>query len=184
MKLVLVRHGQTAWSVSGQHTSTTDLPLTEPGRAAATGLRERLAGREFALVLASPRLRALETARLAGFEPEIDPDLAEVDYGDYEGLTTPQIRAQRPDWTLWGDGSPGGETLEAAGARADRVIARALGAGGDAAVFAHGHILRVLGARWIGLPAERGGSFALDTAAISELGFERETRVISAWNLT
>jgi probable phosphoglycerate mutase len=184
MKLVLVRHGQTAWSVSGQHTSTTDLPLTEPGRAAAGRLRERLAGREFALVLSSPRSRALETARLAGFTPEIEPDLVEVDYGDYEGRTTAEIREQRPDWTLWADGSPGGETLEAAGARADRVIARALAAGGDVAVFAHGHILRVLGARWIDLPPQQGGRFALDTAAVSELGFERETRVISAWNLT
>ena len=184
MKLVLVRHGQTAWSVSGRHTSTTDLALTEPGRAAASGSASGSPAASSRSCSPRPALRALETARLAGFEPEIDPDLAEVDYGDYEGLTTPEIRAQRPDWTLWGDGSPGGETLEAAGARADRVIARALAAGGDAAVFAHGHILRVLGARWIGLPAERGGSFALDTAAISELGFERETRVIGAWNLT
>ncbi len=183
MKIVLVRHGQTEWSVSGQHTSRTDIPLTEPGRKAARALRDRLAGRAFVLVLASPRARALETARLAGFDPEIDPDLVEVDYGDYEGRTTPEIREQHPGWTLWADGSPGGESLEHAGERVDRVIARAVAADGDVAVFAHGHILRVLGARWVGLPAERGASLALDTAALCELGFEREERVISAWNL-
>ena len=184
MRLVLVRHGETEWSASGRHTSTTDIPLTEQGRAAARALRERLAGQEFALVLASPRTRARTTAELAGFEPEIEPDLAEIDYGDYEGRTTPEIREQRPGWSLWADGSPGGETLAEAGARADRVIARALAAGGDVAVFAHGHILRVLAARWIGLAPERGANLALDTAAVCELGFERELRVISRWNLT
>jgi probable phosphoglycerate mutase len=184
MRVVLIRHGATEWSVSGQHTSRTDIPLTEAGRGAARGLRARLAGREFALVLASPRARALETARLAGFEPEVEPDLTEVDYGDYEGRTTPEIREQRPGWTLWTDGSPGGETPDQAGERADRVIARALQAEGDVALFAHGHILRVLAARWLDLPAARGGSFALDTAAVCELGFEREHRVISAWNQT
>jgi probable phosphoglycerate mutase len=182
VKIVLVRHGQTEWSASGQHTSRTDIPLTERGRDAARALGERLAGREFALVLSSPRARALETARLAGLDPAIDPDLVEIDYGAYEGRTTPEIREQRPGWTLWADGSPGGETLAQAGERVDRVIARALDADGDVALFAHGHILRVLAARWIGLPPERGGSFALDTAALCELGFEREARVISAWN--
>lgn len=181
MRLVLVRHGETEWSASGKHTSTTDVPLTERGREAATKLRGTLG--DFALVLASPRGRARDTARLAGFaDPAIDPDLAEVDYGDYEGLTTPEIRETRPGWTLWADGSPNGESLAAAGERVDRVIDRALAADGDVIVFAHGHILRVLGARWIGLPAERGASLALDTAAVSELGFERETRVISRWN--
>jgi probable phosphoglycerate mutase len=184
MRLVLVRHGETEWSASGRHTSTSDIPLTERGREAARALRPRLAGREFALVLASPRSRARETAELAGLHPTIDPDLVEVDYGDYEGRTTPEIREQRPGWTLWADGSPGGETLDQAGERVDRVIARALEAGGDVAVFAHGHILRVLAARWLDLPPERGASFALGTAAVSELGFERETRVISAWNQT
>jgi broad specificity phosphatase PhoE len=184
MRIVLARHGETKWSASGQHTSTTDIPLTDRGRAAAERLRERLAGREFALVLSSPRARARETARLAGFDPEIDADLAEVDYGEYEGLTTPEIREERPGWSLWTDGSPGGETLAEAGARADRVIARALAADGDVAIFAHGHILRVLAARWIELPPERGASFALDTASLSELGFERENRVIKRWNLT
>ena len=185
MRIVLVRHGQTAWSLSGQHTSTTDIPLTEAGQDAARRLGERLRGREFALVLVSPRLRARETYRLAGpaGSVETDPDLAEIAYGDYEGLTTPEIREQRPGWSLWRDGSPGGETLAQAGERADRVIARALAADGDVALFAHGHILRVLAARWIGLAPERGASFALATATLSELGFERETRVIARWNV-
>ena len=182
MRIVLIRHGQTEWSASGKHTSTTDIPLTETGRAAARGLRERLAGRDFAVVLASPRIRARETAALAGFDPIIDPDLAEIEYGDYEGRTTPEIREQRPGWLLWTDGSPGGETLEQAGARADRVLARALAADGDVALFAHGHILRVIGARWLDLPPERGGSLFLDTASLSELGFEREQRVLARWN--
>jgi probable phosphoglycerate mutase len=178
----LVRHGPTEWSESGQHTSTTDIPLTEKGRAAARALGERLQGREFALVLSSPRARAHTTAELAGFEAELEPDLVEVDYGEYEGRTTPEIRDERPGWTLWRDGSPGGETLAQAGERADRVITRALAAEGDVLLFAHGHILRVLVARWLGLPPERGASFALHTATISELGFERENRVIERWN--
>jgi broad specificity phosphatase PhoE len=182
--IVLVRHGETEWSASGQHTSRSDIPLTDRGREAAMRLRERVAGREFALVLASPRRRARETAELAGFTPEIDPDLAEVDYGDYEGRTTNEIRAERPDWSLWVDGTPGGETPAQAGARADRVLARALAADGDVLIFAHGHILRIVAARWIGLPPEHGASFALDTASVSELGFERENRVIEHWNLT
>jgi broad specificity phosphatase PhoE len=184
VRIVLARHGETEWSASGKHTSTTDVPLTERGRTAASGLRDRLEGREFALVLSSPRARARETAKLAGFDPELEPDLAEVDYGDYEGLTTPEIREDRPGWSLWTDGSPGGETLAEAGARADRVLERALAADGDVALFAHGHILRVLAARWLELPPERGGSFALDTASLSELGFERENRVITRWNMT
>ncbi len=184
MRVVLVRHGQTEWSLSGQHTSTTDIPLTTVGQEAARRLGERLEGYEFALVLVSPRKRALETCRLAGLDAaaQIDPDLTEVAYGDYEGLTTPQIREQRPGWSLWRDGSPGGETLAQAGERADRAIARTLRAAGDVAVFAHGHILRVLAARWLELPPERGASFKLDTASISELGFERENRVILGWN--
>lgn len=181
MRIVLVRHGETEWSASGKHTSVSDIPLTERGREAATNLRTRLEG-DFALVLASPRARAQDTARLAGFTPEITPDLAEVDYGDYEGLTTPEIRETHPGWTLWADGSPNGETLTQAGARVDRVIERALAADGDVIVFAHGHILRVLAARWLDLPPERGASLALDTAAVSELGFERETRVLTRWN--
>jgi broad specificity phosphatase PhoE len=178
MRIVLIRHGETEWSASGKHTSVTDLPLTARGRAAA----EALDLGEFALALSSPRQRALETARLAGFAPEVEPDLAEVDYGDYEGRTTAEIREQRPDWSLWADGSPGGETVAQAGERADRVIERALAADGDVVLFAHGHILRVLAARWIGLPADQGAHLLLHTAAVSELGFERETRVISRWN--
>jgi probable phosphoglycerate mutase len=178
--IVLARHGETAWSAAGKHTSTTDLPLTERGREAARGLGARLAGREFALVLASPRRRAVDTARLAGYEPELEPDLVELDYGPYEGRTTAEIREERPGWTVWED--PGGETLAQAAARADRVIARALAAEGDVALFAHGHILRILGARWLGLPPERGASFKLGTASLSELGFERETRAFESWN--
>jgi probable phosphoglycerate mutase len=178
--IVLVRHGETEWSAAGKHTSHTDLPLTERGRAAARGLRERLAGREFALVLCSPRTRARTTAELAGFTPQTDADLAELDYGPYEGRTTEEIREERPGWTVWQD--PGGETLEAAGARADRVIARALRAEGDVALFAHGHILRILGARWIELPPAAGARLTLATAAVCELGFERETRVLGRWN--
>jgi probable phosphoglycerate mutase len=178
--IVLARHGETEWSASGKHTSTTDLPLTERGRAAARALGGRLAGREFALVLASPLQRALETARLAGFAPEIDPDLSELAYGPYEGRTTAEIREERPGWTVWED--PGGETLASAAARTDRVIARALGAGGDVALFAHGHILRILGARWLELPPQRGANLKLDTASLSELGFDRETRALDYWN--
>jgi broad specificity phosphatase PhoE len=182
VRIVLVRHGQTEWSASGRHTSTTDLPLTEEGRRAARALPLR--GREFALVLSSPRRRALDTCELAGFSCDIDPDLAEFDYGEYEGLTTKEIRESRPDWSLWTDGGPGGETVTDVGARVDRVIARALEAGGDVALFAHGHVLRVLAARWLELPAPRGASFALDTASVSELGFERENRVLWRWNVT
>ena len=182
MSIVLVRHGATEWSVAKRHTSRTDVPLTEEGRAAARALAERLADRRFALVLSSPRVRARTTAELAGFTPEIEPDLVEIDYGDYEGLTTAEIREQRPGWTVWRDGMPNGETLAQAGERADRVIARALAAGGDVALFAHGHILRILAARWLDLPPERGASFALATAALCELGVERETRVIARWN--
>jgi broad specificity phosphatase PhoE len=182
VRIVLVRHGQTEWSASGKHTSTTDVPLTEAGRraAAALPLRER----EFALVLTSPRLRARETCELAGLAGEIDADLAEFDYGSYEGLTTKEIRETRPGWSLWAEGAPGGETADQVGARADRVIARALSAEGDVALFAHGHVLRVLGARWVGLPARSGALFGLDTGSVCELGFEREVRVVWKWNVT
>ena len=183
MRIVLVRHGQTEWSASGRHTSTTDLPLSDQGRHAAEALRQRLGDRDFALVLSSPRLRARETCALAGLTCEIDDDLAEFDYGEYEGLTTKEIRAERPGWSLWTDGAPGGEVAAQVGERVDRVIARALEAGGDVALFAHGHVLRVLAARWLELPSERGASFALDTASVSELGFERETRVLWHWNV-
>ena len=181
MRIVLVRHGQTEWSRSGKHTSRTDLPLTDEGREAAERLDLR--ERDFALVLTSPLRRARETCELAGLQGEVDADLCEFDYGDYEGLTTKEIRETRPWWSLWRDGAPGGETAAQVGARVDRVIARCLWADGDAALFAHGHVLRVLGARWLGLPPERGASLGLDTAAVCELGFERETRVVWKWNV-
>jgi broad specificity phosphatase PhoE len=184
--IVLVRHGPTEWSVSGRHTGSTDLPLTEDGRAAAGSLRERLARYDFATVLTSPLRRARETAELAGFgdRAEPEPDLREYDYGAYEGLTTDQIREQRPGWYLWRDGVPEGETPAQVGARADRAIAHALEAGGDAVLFAHGHILRALGARWIELPADYAGHLALGTAAVCELGLERDRHVIRLWNDT
>jgi probable phosphoglycerate mutase len=183
-RLVLIRHGETEWSASGRHTSVTDVPLLDAGRRDAARLRERLAGHEFALVLSSPRARARETAALAGLEAEVDEDLAEFDYGAYEGRTTPEIREERPGWSVWADGAPGGETAFAVGVRADRAIERALAADGDVALFAHGHFLRVLAARWIGLPAVYGGHLALETGSVSELGFERERRVIWVWNDT
>jgi broad specificity phosphatase PhoE len=183
-RLVLIRHGETEWSASGKHTSVTDVPLLESGRRDALLLRERLAGRGFALVLSSPRARARDTAALAGLEVQVDEDLVEFDYGSYEGRTTPEIREERPGWSVWKDGAPGGETAVDVGARADRVIERALAAGGDVAVFAHGHFLRVVGARWIGLPAVYGGHLALETGSVCELGFERERRVIWVWNDT
>ena len=179
----LVRHGETEWSRDARHTSTTDLPLTDVGEEMARALPGKLTGVDFDLVLTSPRQRARRTAELAGFaDAEVDDDLVEWAYGDYEGVTTATVRETRPGWTVWADGSPNGETVQQAGERTDRVIARALAADGDVIVFAHGHILRVLAARWIGLPPERGASLALDTAAVSELGFERETRVITRWN--
>ena len=183
-RIFTVRHGETEWSLSGRHTSRTDLPLTDGGRRRAAGLASALRG-PFALVLCSPLLRARETAEIAGFaDPEIDDDLHEWDYGEYEGLTTPEIREQNPDWILWRDGCPGGESPDQVAARADRAIARLADAGGDALAFAHGHILRVLAARWISLDASGGARFALSAGAISVLGYERETRVIQQWNYT
>jgi broad specificity phosphatase PhoE len=184
--VMLVRHGETEWSRSGQHTSRTDLPLLDEGVQVAEALGHRLAGHPFALVLASPMTRARETARLAGLgdDLEITEDLHELGYGDYEGRTTPEIRVERPGWDVWVDGSPGGESLTDAGARADRVIARAEAADGDVALFAHGHILRIVGARWLGLPAAAGSGLALSTASLCILGYERERRVIWLWNDT
>jgi broad specificity phosphatase PhoE len=182
LSLWLLRHAETEWSRSGRHTGRTDVPLTEDGRERARALRERLADREFALVLSSPLSRARETAELAGLAPQLRDDLLEFDYGSYEGITTAAIREQRPDWYLWRDGSPGGETAEDVGTRVDRVIEEALGAAGDVALFAHGHVLRALAARWVGQPASFGGSLELATGAVSVLGFEREVRVIASWN--
>jgi broad specificity phosphatase PhoE len=180
----LVRHGETAWSKSGQHTGRTDVPLTDAGRAQAKELRRKLGRRKFAVILSSPMSRALETARLADFADrvEIDPELHEWDYGRYEGRTTPQIRESVPGWSVWTHPIPGGETADEVAARVDRVIARVRAAPGDALLFAHGHILRVLAARWLGLPATDGRLFALGTATVSVLGWERETPVVERWN--
>jgi broad specificity phosphatase PhoE len=183
--LWLIRHGETAWTVSGAHTGLTDLPLTPNGELQALAIRDRLRGRPFALVLSSPLLRARETCRIAGYAESagIDPDLIEWNYGAYEGLSTPEIQKNRPNWNLWKDGVPNGETVEEVGHRADRVIARALSAGGDVALFAHGHLLRILSSCWLGLPPDCGRLFALSTATISILGYERDTRVLSNWNV-
>lgn len=180
----LVRHGTTEWSLNGRHTGRTDLPLTAAGEAAAATLRPLLAHRSFALVLSSPLKRARDTAQLAGCAPELDDDLQEWDYGDYEGRTTPDIRAERPDWSIWNDGVPGGETIEQVAARADRVISRARAADGDSILFAHGHLLRILGARWIAAPPTGGKHLLLSTAAICVLGYERDTPALSRWNDT
>jgi broad specificity phosphatase PhoE len=178
----LLRHAETEWSRDGRHTGRTDVPLTDEGRARARELGHRIAGRAFALILSSPLSRATETAELAGLEPQLRDDLAEFDYGEYEGITTAQIRESRPDWYLWRDGSPKGETAEDVGRRVDRVIEEALRADGDVALVAHGHVLRALAARWVEQPASFGGRLRLDTGTISVLGFEREVRVIRRWN--
>jgi broad specificity phosphatase PhoE len=186
-ELWLIRHGETEWSLSGAHTGRTDIPLTAAGREKAAAVGRYLADCKFAGVLVSPLERARETCRLAGCEnARIDADLSEWDYGDYEGRTTTQIQAQRPGWSLWTDGVPNGETAAQVAARADTVIAHALAIEGEGnvALFAHGHILRVLAARWLGLPPEGGRLFALGTASISTLGYEREARVITRWNLS
>jgi probable phosphoglycerate mutase len=178
----LLRHGPTEWSESGKHTGTTDVPLTEKGEAAARAAGEVLKKETFALVLSSPLSRARRTAELAGFEPELDDDLHEWNYGEYEGRTTPEIREDRPDWTIWRDGPRGGEPIAAVAKRVDTVIARARGLPGDVLCFAHGHVLRVLAARWLALPPVDGRLFALGTAAVSVLGWERETPVVERWN--
>jgi len=184
--VVLVRHGQTEWSLSGQHTGTTDIPLTDAGRRHAEALGARLAGWRFDRVLTSPMSRAVDTCRLSGLgdHAEITDDLREWDYGDYEGRRTVDIREERPGWGLWLHDVPGGETVDDVGRRADRVIDAARSAGGDVALFAHGHILRVVGARWIGLAPDQGARLALSTASISVLGWERETPVVERWNGT
>ena len=183
-RIVLVRHGETEWSVSGQHTGNTDIPLTDAGRRQAESLGARLASWSFARVLSSPLRRALETCRLAGFgeAAEVTDDLREWDYGDYEGRRTPDVRKERPGWDLWLHGVPGGETVDDVGRRADRVLDAARATDGDVALFAHGHVLRVAGARWMGLPAVNGGRLGLSTATISVLGWERERPVILRWN--
>jgi broad specificity phosphatase PhoE len=180
----LVRHGTTEWSQNGRHTGRTDLPLTAAGEKAAAALRPLLAHRSFGLILSSPLQRARHTAELAGLVPELDPDLQEWDYGAYEGRTTHDIREERPDWTIWNGGVIGGESIEAVAARADRVIARARATVGDSILFAHGHLLRILGARWIAARPTAGEHLLLSTAAISVLGYERETPALARWNDT
>ncbi len=179
-----MRHGETDWSRVGKHTGRTDVPLDEQGRDEARAIAPLLSGRPFALVLTSPRSRAVETCRLAGLgaQAQVRDDLSEWDYGEYEGRTTAEIRSERPGWSLWCEGPPGGETVAAVGARADRLIDELVAGAGDAAVFAHGHVLRVLAARWVGLSASDGRRLALDPATLSVLGYEHESRVIRAWN--
>lgn len=183
-QLWLVRHGETEWSASGQHTGRTDLPLTLEGKLQAREIATFLGCRAFALVLTSPLQRARETCRLAGYGDSaiIDANLREWDYGDYEGRTTPQIQIERPGWSVWRDGVIGGENLEQLASRAQKVIDRVLSSSGDVLVFAHGHILRVLTACWLGLAPEAGRFFALGTASVSILGYEHDTRVIRQWN--
>jgi len=181
--LWLIRHGETEWSAAGRHTSSTDLALTAEGERKAAAVGRLLAGKAFALVLASPLRRALETCRLAGYSPEVTPDLREWGYGAYEGLTTAEVQVQNPGWTIW-TGTPGGESAEEVGARADRVIAKATAAEGDVALFGHGHMLRVLAARWLGLEPTGGRLLALSTGSVSVLGYEHETRVVQSWNRT
>jgi probable phosphoglycerate mutase len=182
----LARHGETAWSLSGQHTGRTDLPLTEHGEHNAELLGRRLQGRTFAKVFTSPLQRARRTCQIAGFVDVavVDPNLVEWDYGEYEGLTTKQILQRRSDWDLFRDGCPGGESVEQISARADRVVSTLRKANGDALVFASGHILRVITARWLALNASAGRYVALDTATISVLGYlhDLDKPVIRLWN--
>jgi probable phosphoglycerate mutase len=184
----LARHGETAWSLSGQHTGRTDLALTEHGEQQARALGERLRGANYVKVLTSPSQRARRTAELAGFGglTEVDPDLAEWDYGEYEGRRTADILAERPGWFLFRDGAPGGETPDQAGGRADRVIQRIRAIGGNVLIFSSAHILRVLAARWLGLDAAGGRYFVLGTSSLSILGYEHNLAepVIRLWNET
>ena len=186
-ELWLIRHGETEWSLSGAHTSRTDIPLTDHGRKRAAELKDFLNGKKFAAVFTSPMQRARETCQIAGYGDvaTVDEGLREWNYGIYEGKTTKQIQADHPGWSVWKDEIIDGETVEHVGERADGVIDRALASAGPAgtvALFAHAHILRILAARWIGLPATGGSLFALGTGSLSELGFERETRVVKRWN--
>ena len=184
----LARHGETAWSLSGQHTGRTDLPLTERGEQQARALGQRLRGASFVKVLISPSQRARRTAELAGYGglTEVDPDLAEWDYGEYEGRRTADILAERPGWFLFRDGAPAGETPDQTGARADRVVQRIRAIGGNVLIFSSAHILRVLAARWLGLDAAGGRHFVLGTSSLSILGYEHNLAepVIRLWNET
>jgi len=193
LQIYFIRHGETAWSLSGQHTGRTDLPLTPHGEAMARELATALKGIDFSLVLTSPRLRARTTCKLAGFDGtrvQLEPNLAEWDYGDYEGLRTAEIHEMHPAWDVWKDGCPGGETPAGVSERADHLIARLIDASditGNVIAFSHGQFGRALAARWIGLPVTQGQHFAIAPASISILGFEADhphRRVISLWNST
>jgi probable phosphoglycerate mutase len=183
-RVYLLRHGETAWSLSRQHTGSTDIPLTENGRAVAKCLAPVLAQERFELVLSSPLQRARQTCELAGLgaRATIDADLSEWNYGDYEGLTPQQIRAKVPEWLIFRDGCPGGESPAQIGARVDRVIAKVRAVEGNVALFAHGHVLRVLAARWLGLPTSGGCHFLLDTATLSVLSYYHGIGAIERWN--
>jgi broad specificity phosphatase PhoE len=183
-ELLLARHGETEWSAGGRHTSRTDLPLTDKGRRLARRMAPRLANRRFALVLTSPLRRAVETCELAGLgaEAQVRDQLGEWDYGDYEGITTAEIQRRRPGWNLWRDGCPNGEVAAEVGARADHVIAEVRAGGGDSIAFGHGHMLRVLAARWLGLAPAEGALFALATGTLSTLGYEHDAPVIRSWS--
>lgn len=183
-KVYLLRHGETEWSLNGRHTGVTDIPLTDNGRMAARLLQPILAQENFHLVLTSPLQRARETCELAGLggRASVESDLMEWNYGEYEGLTTQQIRQTRKSWTVFRDGCPGGESPEEIAARADRIIAKVRVVEGNVALFAHGHILRVLATRWINLPAQYGEHFLLDTATLNVLGHFRDEPVFKIWN--
>lgn len=183
-KVYLLRHGETEWSLNGRHTGVTDIPLTENGRVAARLLKPILAKVTFTLVLTSPLQRARETCELAGLGQfaNVEPDLIEWNYGEYEGLTTEQIRSTRPGWSVFRDGCPGGESPEQVGARADRVITKVRTAARNVALFGHGHFTRVLAARWINLSANYGENFLLDTATLNVLGYYRESPAFMIWN--
>ena len=185
-RIVLARHAETEWSITGQHTGRTDIALTDSGRDAAVQLGQRLSGHRFDRVISSPLQRARITAQLAGYDvPEIDDNLLEWDYGDDEGITTAEIRAGRPDWELWTDGALNGESPAEVAARADAAVANAVGiceSGCDAIVFGHGHMLTALAVRWIGLPIEQGRHFRISTGSIGILRWKRENRVIDLWN--
>jgi probable phosphoglycerate mutase len=184
-RLVLMRHGATEWSISGQHTGHTDIPLLPEGegQAAAAGAYLRSLGMAFDLVLTSPLRRAADTCRLAGFSGEVEPDLLEWDYGAYEGIASPEIREERPGWTLWEHGVPGGEGPADVGRRVDRVIERVRRQAGDTLCVAHGHVLRVLTARWLGLPPIAGRLFLLGVGSVSVLGWEGDAGAVELWNL-
>ena len=183
-EILLVRHGETEWSKSGQHTGRTDIPLTEEGRRQGEALRSRFEGRRFCKVLSSPLSRALDTCRLAGLgdEAELRDDLLEWDYGEYEGRTTAEIREEIPGWTVWSGGCPGGESVQDVGRRLGPLVDELRAVEEDVILFAHGHLLRILGALWIELAPEYGQRLALGTAAVNVLGYERETPAIWLWN--